>query len=752
MKKKIFIILSLLSLSFSFVSSNINANPTTDYTPPVEPEVEDVDEFQTEQFNKCEKASDGTWNEECTKMSRVIYKYKRSVIYEWISNSYDGLDETEVEALKKTEELTSYYKFYITGNAVVETYQLLDLEGTDKIVEIGYFTAVTINKLLLMLSFMFVIIALSFASLVYEDTVTDIFYNLFKYINETVFNFQDPTSFGWLILVIMMLLILGYKIVDSLKNEKISIKEIVRWFLKVFVTGIIITYSFTTITPNLITFRNQVHSDAISYLNDGSTSEKSMNQKSMLFDMLSLNPFIIKNFGFEDYDTLKEDTKNKIDNQIKEGIIVQDDLIEIYGTDAINENEKIDYNFITDCRIIGVAANYGKYLYYEYDEITKSKFDEKGSVENFSYENTVIPGDGATPYWELGGFQLIMLIHTILLSCIVIIIVLMAQLTTIVELAVYSFIFILLAKLMWVDGKGQVLKEIRARISFFIVCLVLAVFYELLMIGLNALTIKAVKEGFIALLVSDTILIILLVMLWKFKTVILKALVRKVIPAFFNGESVIKRIQDNGGVKNIAKANVEKLKTNVSDSTKSQNKMVKDLEKTDMNKALLYDSYLNDRNIKKGQKKKIKNQLREELRANHTVDLSKVDDVEKLEALTKNIFKRDSQFILDHASTMDKEKKKDFLKQKISDKTKRKVFYDSEFNVPKSKGTNNTTVNEARPEGNTEKDNTIKSSKNKVPKIAKDTIIMNDKKQVELARKNNAKDRLLGKRENEKDI
>lgn len=328
----------------------------------------------------------------------------------------------------------------------------------------------------------------------------------------------------------------------------------------------------------------------------------------------------------------------------------------------------------------------------------------------------------------------------------------MAQLTTIVELAVYSFIFILLAKLMWVDGKGQVLKEIRARISFFIVCLVLAVFYELLMIGLNALTIKAVKEGFIALLVSDTILIILLVMLWKFKTVILKALVRKVIPAFFNGESVIKRIQDNGGVKNIAKANVEKLKTNVSDSTKSQNKMVKDLEKTDMNKALLYDSYLNDRNIKKGQKKKIKNQLREELRANHTVDLSKVDDVEKLEALTKNIFKRDSQFILDHASTMDKEKKKDFLKQKISDKTKRKVFYDSEFNVPKSKGTNNTTVNEARPEGNTEKDNTIKSSKNKVPKIAKDTIIMNDKKQVELARKNNAKDRLLGKRENEKDI
>lgn len=754
MNRKIIIVLLIFvfALSFNYSGSRVHASPDTDYAPN-EDEVNEED-FKYDDLTKCEKDDTETWSEKCDSMSEAIYKYKRSIIFQWIRNSYDSLDDpVEKEKLERTELLTSYYKFYITGTSVVETYQYMDLEGTDKIVEIGYLSATILNKFLGMVGFLFVVITLSFTSLVYEDTITNLFLDLFTYINETIFDFTDPTSFGWLFLGIMMLLILLYKIVDSLKKGSFSLSEIGKHTLKVFVTGIIITYSFTEITPRLINFRNDVHNDVVSYVSGGNTSEKSMNQKSMLFDMLCVNPYIIQNFGFESYDALLEDTTSKIDSQISEGVINTDSLVEIYGSKAVDNDGEINYEFITDSRLIGVATNNFDHLYYEYDDETKKAFDEKpaGGNKDFTYDNQVIPGNGVGPYWELMGFSLIMLIHTILMSAVVMIIVMMAQLTTIIELAVYCFLFILLAKLMWVEGKGQVIKNIRARISFFIICLVLAVFYELLIIGLNALTVKAIKEGFVVLLVSDVILVIFLVMLWKFKMVILKTLVRKVIPAFFKGESVVKRIQDAGGVKNIAKANVEKLKTSLNDSTKSQDDLINDLKKSDQNKALLYDSYLNGSDLKRKQKKKLRKQLRDEVKANHTVELSKVDDIDKLENLTKKVFKQESDFILDQAKAMDKEKQKQFLKNKISDKTKRKIFYDSEFKITSSK------VDEKNDIVTPTVKNQPTKTEIKEPKIVRDyaksvnesKVTAKDKKLLE--RKSNAKDKILGNKNNEKD-
>lgn len=758
MNRKIVIIflIFVFSFTFNFGCDRVYASPDADYSPN-EDEVSEED-FTYEDLMKCEKDDTGIWSEKCDSISDEIYKYKRSIIFQWIRNSYDSIDDTvEKEKLERTELLTSYYKFYITGTSVVETYQYMDLEGTDKIVEIGYLSATTLNKFVSMVGFMFVVITLSFTSLVYEDTITNLFLDLFTYINETIFDFTNPTSFGWLFLGIMMLLILLYKIVDSLKKGSFSFSEIGKHALRVFVTGIIITYSFTEITPRLINFRNDVHNDVVSYVSGGNTSEKSMNQKSMLFDMLCVNPYIIQNFGFESYDALLEDTTNKIDNQISEGVIDTDSLVEIYGSKAIDDEGVINYEFIADSRLIGVSTNNFDHLYYEYDDETKKYFDENpvGGNKEFTYDNQVIPGNGVEPYWELMGFSLIMLIHTILMSVVVMIIVMMAQLTTIIELAVYCFLFVLLSKLMWVDGKRQVMKNIRARISFFIICLVLAVFYEMLIVGLNALTVKAIKEGFVVLLVSDVILVILLVMFWKFKMVILKTLVRKVIPAFFKGESVVKRIQDAGGVKNIAKANVEKLKTNFNDSTKNQDDLINDLKKSDQNKALLYDSYLNGSDLKRKQKKKLRKQLRDEVKANHTMELSKVDDIDKLETLTKKVFKQESDFILDQAKTMNKEKQKQFLKNKISEKTKRKVFYDSEFKVPSSKAEEDKDVitpvikNQPAP---------AKSVKTEIkePKIVRDYAkSVNENKLIEkdkklLNRKASAKDKILGNKNNEK--
>lgn len=228
--------------------------------------------------------------------AELEYNYANTDTKSFSKNVASGFLSTD-PTVRTKEKNEYYYKYFLEADLVPFASQIDDsFFGVDSFINIVCTVITLFTNLVGLLNFITTTIIMFLLSLWQNGIITSLVDQLLVFINENLLGIDSITGSGMILVASLSLLIFTRNCFIYFKTGRPA-KEIVKLFFVLIILIGLIPASYTQIRPMLMNATNNISDkiDSTVFGQDGSETEIEL--KNQVFDAMSFDGFMYKNFG-----------------------------------------------------------------------------------------------------------------------------------------------------------------------------------------------------------------------------------------------------------------------------------------------------------------------------------------------------------------------------------------------------------------------------------------------------------------------